>query len=176
VNEVKLGLDDTRFNLTLTFTTYSILFYFYLTICQVSAFQHDCFPRTKPHCINNSLICHTSPLETLIPRYISPNEPLPILRISRYFPLTRNSDFEDELVLLLAIVWLPAQLSVIVFQHNKHHLLANELLLLAYYPSSTFVVAQCRLATTSRRVARCFSRIPHTTLQKTAQNPPTRIK
>ena len=46
----------------------------------------------------------TSPLEMLIPKYISPNEPLPIFLTKRYLPLTRNSDF--ELLLALAILKL----------------------------------------------------------------------
>jgi len=52
-----------------------------------------------------------------MPRYISPNDPLPILRISLYLSLTRNSDLELPLVpgaaltaggaLVLAILIVP---------------------------------------------------------------------
>ena len=30
------------------------------------------------------------------PRYMSPKEPLPIFRTKRYFPFTKNSDFEED--------------------------------------------------------------------------------
>ena len=38
----------------------------------------------------------TSPLAMFNPRYMSPKEPLPIFRTKRYFPLTKNSDFDED--------------------------------------------------------------------------------
>lgn len=53
--------------------------------------KHAYYPHNRPEKSDENWI--TSPFVTLMPKYISPKEPLPIFRTKRYFPPTINSCF-----------------------------------------------------------------------------------
>lgn len=61
--------------------------------------KHAYYPHNWPEKSDENWI--TSPFVTLMPKYISPKEPLPIFRTKRYFPPTINSCFVKLVVAIL---------------------------------------------------------------------------